>query len=324
MRELADAVSIAQAAGRHASFAGGTRSSSSTRSPSTRWRRSSRCQALRARCSRRSARRAAWSRTRSACATRRRGAPISRCRRNDSLRAVEIAYGLRPEDESGEHVVRSAVVVPLRIDGARVGTLSAFSRSAAGRFDPAAVEEIEQVAERATPALVECAQVHRGAGAGRPRPAHEAPQPPASSTSSSSARWPGRTATAGGFGADPRRRRLPGAEHPHRPARRGRRARRAGRPAPRCGADGRHRLPDRRRRVRRDPAGVGGGRRRAARDADRARRRGARRRRRVGGAPVGGCLRSAARGSRGTISCSGPTRRSARPRASAAGAAATG
>jgi two-component system cell cycle response regulator len=69
------------------------------------------------------------------------------------LRAVEIAYGVRPEYEAGETALRSAVVVPLRMEGARVGTLSAFSRSPAARLDSSAVEEIEQVAERAAPAL---------------------------------------------------------------------------------------------------------------------------------------------------------------------------
>jgi diguanylate cyclase (GGDEF)-like protein len=153
MRELADAVSVAQAAGRHASFAGGTLELEfdevaeqavaalvavpgvesallETIGPSGRVVSNG-----------------------VGVGDEEAGSTDIEMPLSDSLRAVEIAYGLRPEDESGENVVRSAVVVPLRIDGARVGTLSAFSRSAAGRFDPSAVEEIEQVAERATPAL---------------------------------------------------------------------------------------------------------------------------------------------------------------------------
>ena len=153
MRELADAVSIAQAAGRHASFAGGTLELEfdevadqavaalvavpgvesallETIGPSGRVVSNG-----------------------VGVGDEEAGSTDIEMPLSDSLRAVEIAYGLRPEDEPGENVVRSAVVVPLRIDGARVGTLSAFSRSAAGRFEPSAVEEIEQVAERATPAL---------------------------------------------------------------------------------------------------------------------------------------------------------------------------
>ncbi len=153
MRELADAVSIAQAAGRHASFAGGTLELEfddvaehavaaivavpgvqsallETIGPSGRIVSN------------------AVGVDEDEAGTTDIEMPV-----NNRLRAVEIAYSLRPEDEAGDSVVRSAVVVPLRIDGARVGTLSAFSRSAAGRFDASAVEEIEQVAERATPAL---------------------------------------------------------------------------------------------------------------------------------------------------------------------------
>src|SRR5579862_8847570 len=153
MRELADAVSVAQAEGRHASFAGGTLELEfddvvehavaaivavpgvqsallETIGPSGRIVSNA-----------------------VGVDEDEAGATDIEMPINNRLRAVEVAYGLRPEDEAGETAVRSAVVVPLRIDGARVGTLSAFSRSAAGRFDPAAVEEIEQVAERATPAL---------------------------------------------------------------------------------------------------------------------------------------------------------------------------
>jgi diguanylate cyclase (GGDEF)-like protein len=153
MRELADAVSIAQAEGRHASFAGGTLElefdsvaehavAAIVAVPGVQSALLETIGPSGAIVSN------AVGVDEDEAGTTDIEMPV-----NNRLRAVEVAYGLRPEDEAGETVVRSAVVVPLRIDGARVGTLSAFSRSAAGRLDTAAVEEIEQVAERATPAL---------------------------------------------------------------------------------------------------------------------------------------------------------------------------
>ena len=71
---------------------------------------------------------------------------------DESLRAVEVEYGFH-SDSPAQTALRSGVVVPLRIDGARVGTLSAFSRSHSDRFDSSTVDEIEQLAGRATPAL---------------------------------------------------------------------------------------------------------------------------------------------------------------------------
>jgi diguanylate cyclase (GGDEF)-like protein len=71
---------------------------------------------------------------------------------DESLRAVEVEYGFH-SDALPDTGLRSGVVVPLRIAGARVGTLSAFSRSDSERLDPSTVDEIEQLAGRATPAL---------------------------------------------------------------------------------------------------------------------------------------------------------------------------
>ena len=71
---------------------------------------------------------------------------------DESLRAVEVEYGFH-SDALPDTALRSGVVVPLRIAGARVGTLSAFSRSESDRLDPSTVDEIEQLAGRATPAL---------------------------------------------------------------------------------------------------------------------------------------------------------------------------
>jgi diguanylate cyclase (GGDEF)-like protein len=71
---------------------------------------------------------------------------------DENLRAVEVAYGFHSDDPPPT-ALRSGVVVPLRIAGARVGTLSAFSRTGSKRFDTSTVDEIEQLAGRATPAL---------------------------------------------------------------------------------------------------------------------------------------------------------------------------
>jgi diguanylate cyclase (GGDEF)-like protein len=72
---------------------------------------------------------------------------------NDNLRAVEIVYRYRIDDvESSASRVRSGVVLPMRSDGAAVGSLSAFSRSA-GNLGEAQIDELERLAIRAGPAL---------------------------------------------------------------------------------------------------------------------------------------------------------------------------
>jgi diguanylate cyclase (GGDEF)-like protein len=74
---------------------------------------------------------------------------------NDNLRAVEITYRYRLDDvesASGSHV-RSAVVLPMRADGADVGTLSVFSRSTGQSLGESQIDELERLAFRAGPAL---------------------------------------------------------------------------------------------------------------------------------------------------------------------------
>jgi diguanylate cyclase (GGDEF)-like protein len=73
---------------------------------------------------------------------------------NDNLRAVEIVYRYRIDDvdNSSASRVRSGVVLPMRSDGAPVGSLSAFSRSA-GNLGEAQIDELERLAIRAGPAL---------------------------------------------------------------------------------------------------------------------------------------------------------------------------
>ena len=72
---------------------------------------------------------------------------------NDNLRAVEIVYRYRIDDvESSASRVRSGVVLPMRSDGATVGSLSAFSRSP-GKLGETQIDELERLAFRAGPAL---------------------------------------------------------------------------------------------------------------------------------------------------------------------------
>ena len=74
---------------------------------------------------------------------------------NDNLRAVEITYRYRIDDVEGSSPshVRSGVVLPMRSDGATVGSLSAFSRSAGQKLGEAQIDELERLAFRAGPAL---------------------------------------------------------------------------------------------------------------------------------------------------------------------------
>jgi len=73
---------------------------------------------------------------------------------NDNLRAVEVTYRYRIDDvDASAPVVRSGVVLPVRADGAPVGTLSAFSRIAGRRLGDDEIEQLERLAFRAGPAL---------------------------------------------------------------------------------------------------------------------------------------------------------------------------
>jgi diguanylate cyclase (GGDEF)-like protein len=73
---------------------------------------------------------------------------------NDNLRAVQVTYRYRIDDvDASAAVVRSSVVVPVRADGAAIGSLSAFARSSARTLSPAEIDELERLAFRAGPAL---------------------------------------------------------------------------------------------------------------------------------------------------------------------------
>jgi diguanylate cyclase (GGDEF)-like protein len=74
---------------------------------------------------------------------------------NDNLRAVEITYRYRIDDVEGSSAthIRSGVALPMRADGASVGTLSAFTRAAGGRLGDAEIDQLERLAVRAGPAL---------------------------------------------------------------------------------------------------------------------------------------------------------------------------
>jgi diguanylate cyclase (GGDEF)-like protein len=74
---------------------------------------------------------------------------------NDNLRAVEITYRYRIDDVEGSSAthIRSGVALPMRADGASIGTLSAFTRAAGGRLGDAEIDQLERLAVRAGPAL---------------------------------------------------------------------------------------------------------------------------------------------------------------------------
>jgi diguanylate cyclase (GGDEF)-like protein len=73
---------------------------------------------------------------------------------DENLRALEVAYRYRLDDvDAASGALRSGVVVPIRAESGRVGTLGAFTRSATHRFGDDTVEELERLAFRAGPAL---------------------------------------------------------------------------------------------------------------------------------------------------------------------------
>lgn len=73
---------------------------------------------------------------------------------NDNLRAIEVTYRYRIDDvDASTPVVRSGVVLPVRADGAPVGTLSAFTRTAGRPLGDDELEELERLAFRAGPAI---------------------------------------------------------------------------------------------------------------------------------------------------------------------------
>jgi diguanylate cyclase (GGDEF)-like protein len=79
---------------------------------------------------------------------------VVRLPENDNLRAVEVTYRYRIDDvDAAAAVVRSGVVVPMRADGAPIGSLSAFARSSARTLSTAEIEALERLAFRAGPAL---------------------------------------------------------------------------------------------------------------------------------------------------------------------------
>jgi diguanylate cyclase (GGDEF)-like protein len=79
---------------------------------------------------------------------------VVRLPENDNLRAVEVTYRYRIDDvDKSAAVVRSGVVVPVRADGAPIGSLSAFTRSSARTLSATEIEELERLAFRAGPAL---------------------------------------------------------------------------------------------------------------------------------------------------------------------------
>jgi len=71
-----------------------------------------------------------------------------------NLRALELVYRYRLDDaERARGLLRSGLAVPLVVRGQPIGTLTAFSRSAAHGFPRETVVALERLAARAAPAL---------------------------------------------------------------------------------------------------------------------------------------------------------------------------
>ena len=71
-----------------------------------------------------------------------------------NLRALEVVYRYRlDEAERARNLLRSGLAVPLVVRGEPIGSLNAFSRSAAQGFPRETVVALEQLAARAAPAL---------------------------------------------------------------------------------------------------------------------------------------------------------------------------
>jgi diguanylate cyclase (GGDEF)-like protein len=67
-------------------------------------------------------------------------------------RAVELGYWY-PEAFAGELLIRRGLAVPLALEDRHVGFLTVFTRSTERRFDAADVRRLEEIAERAAPAI---------------------------------------------------------------------------------------------------------------------------------------------------------------------------
>ena len=73
---------------------------------------------------------------------------------NDNIRALEVSYHYRIDDVENERpIVRSGIVVPMRADGLPVGSIAAFTRTAARKLTSVELDELEYLAQRAGPAL---------------------------------------------------------------------------------------------------------------------------------------------------------------------------
>jgi diguanylate cyclase (GGDEF)-like protein len=73
---------------------------------------------------------------------------------DDNLRAIEVVYRYRLDEvDSASGALRSGVIVPIRAESGRVGTLGAFTRSPTHRFGADTVGDLERLAVRAGPAL---------------------------------------------------------------------------------------------------------------------------------------------------------------------------
>ncbi len=67
--------------------------------------------------------------------------------------AIEVSYKYGPEDGDPAGLIHGGLAVPLEENGSRVGYLAVYTRDPARRFDDEDVRELQELTERATPAI---------------------------------------------------------------------------------------------------------------------------------------------------------------------------
>jgi GAF domain-containing protein len=68
-------------------------------------------------------------------------------------RAIEVSYKYGPEDGDSPGLIHGGLAVPLQNNGTPIGYLAVYTRDARRRFDDDDVRELEELTERATPAI---------------------------------------------------------------------------------------------------------------------------------------------------------------------------
>jgi len=79
--------------------------------------------------------------------------PISGPPDGSHARAIEVSYRYGPEDGDPAGLIHGGLAVPLEQNGARIGYLAVYTRDRGRRFGDDDVRELEELTQRATPAI---------------------------------------------------------------------------------------------------------------------------------------------------------------------------